>query len=67
MTTETKPAALAFVQLSRDLWRSVGSRFDLIRAPGYWVAIDGNTGRTARAPTRVACARWCERVAEGKL
>lgn len=58
------PAPLAWVQVSRDLWRSVGSRFDLIDSRrGYWVAIDGDTGTTFRSLWRERCAQWCaERV-----
>jgi hypothetical protein len=57
---------LEWVQISRDLWRTAGSRFDIIKVrPDHWCAVDAVTGLVLhRAPTRERCEQWCARQAE---
>ena len=61
VATFQPPAAPMFVQLGRDLWRSIGSRFDIYDTfAGYFVAVDADTARTYRSPEFALCAIWCE-------
>lgn len=59
---------LAWVTLSRDFFRSAGSRFDVMRAAwsGLWVAVDADAGSVRRFATMAEAVAWCEDRVSGK-
>lgn len=62
--TATTTEPVIFRHVSRDLWRSADSRFDVIDTHlGYYVAFDADAGRVFRSKSWHECAEWCRKRA----